>query len=183
MIEDILVPLVTVGLAELGDKTQVSVILLSSETRRHAHLLAGVMCAFFMVDGFAVLAGSWAANLIPLMLLKMISGWIFVVFGLLMFRKRGDRKRNKFYPSNPFLSGFVMVFLAEWGDKTQVASGLFATKYSAGFVLAGIMLSLGILSLMAVYAGKLISEKIERSILTRIAGLIFVIIGISFFVL
>jgi len=55
MIEDILVPLIVTGLAEFGDKTQLSILLLSLRTKKHLYLLLGVMLAFLIVDGVAVL--------------------------------------------------------------------------------------------------------------------------------
>ena len=73
------VPLLAVGLAEMGDKTQLSVLLLSSRTREYAQLLAGVMLAFLLVDGFAILVGSWVTNVIPLHLVKLISGAVFIL--------------------------------------------------------------------------------------------------------
>jgi len=51
IIEDILIPLVAIAAAELGDKTQISILLLSSKTKKHLQLLLGVMLAFLIVDG------------------------------------------------------------------------------------------------------------------------------------
>jgi putative Ca2+/H+ antiporter (TMEM165/GDT1 family) len=64
MIEDILIPLVAIGLAEMGDKTQLSILLLSSRTDRYLQLLLGVMLAFFIVDGAAILLGSWITTVV-----------------------------------------------------------------------------------------------------------------------
>jgi len=66
MIADILTALIAVGLAELGDKTQLSILLLSSKTKKHMHLLLGVILAFLTVDGAASLFGSWIMGLIPI---------------------------------------------------------------------------------------------------------------------
>lgn len=71
--------------------------------------------------------------------------------------------------------------MSEWGDKTQIASGLFATKYNGFMVLTGVMIALTLLSIMAIYLGEFISSKIERKTLTKIAGVLFVLIGLSFF--
>jgi len=64
MITEILLPLAAVAVAELGDKTQLSILLLSSKTERHLRLLLGVVSAFFIVDGIAVLVGSWITNIV-----------------------------------------------------------------------------------------------------------------------
>jgi len=76
MLQDLLVPLIAVGLAELGDKTQLSVLLLSSKTKKHTHLLLGVMLAFFLVDGAAILAGSLISGALPLDTIRLVSGAI-----------------------------------------------------------------------------------------------------------
>jgi len=184
MVADILVPLIATGLAELGDKTQLSVFLLSSKTRKHSHLLFGTMLAFLIVDGVAVLTGSWIINIVPIRWVKIFSGTIFIIFGVLMLRK-GDETKNerKFYFKNPFFSGFVLIFIMEWGDKTQIASGLFATQYNALMVLIGTMTALTLLSIMTIYLGRFISNKVDRKLMTKIAGIVFVVMGIVFFFL
>ena len=72
MIPDILIPLAAVALAEIGDKTQLSILFLSSKTEKHMHLLLGVVLAFLIVDGIAVLMGSWITNVVSFGLLKII---------------------------------------------------------------------------------------------------------------
>jgi putative Ca2+/H+ antiporter (TMEM165/GDT1 family) len=181
MLEDILVPLIIVGLAEFGDKTQLSVLLLSSKTEKHLHLLFGAILAFLIVDGTAILVGEWITNIVPINLVKMLSGVIFIIFGILILRSDKGENKIKCYSKNQFYSGFTLIFLSEWGDKTQIASGLFATKYNGLLVLIGVMIALTLLSIMAIYLGKVISSKIERKRITKIAGILFILLGISFF--
>jgi len=181
MIADIVIPLIIVSLAELGDKTQLSILLLSSKTKKHLQLFLGVMLAFLIVDGFAILMGSWITDIIPEYLLKISSGIIFILFGLLILKSNEERNERRLYPKNPFLSGFLLIFITEWGDKTQIASALFVTKYSAAGVLIGVLTGLAFLSLMAVYLGKFISDKVDRKAMTKISGSLFILMGILFF--
>jgi len=187
MITDILIPLVAVGLAELGDKTQLSILLLSSKAKKHLHLLLGVVLAFLIVDGVAVLLGTWITNIIPINSLKIFSGIIFMIFGMLMLgevilsRRKKVEKEGKFYFENSFLSGFVLIFVSEWGDKTQIASALFASQYNAWMVMIGTMTALTLLSVMAIYLGKFVSDKIDRKTMTTIAGIVFILMGVTFF--
>ncbi|MEM2942740.1 MAG: TMEM165/GDT1 family protein [Candidatus Bathyarchaeia archaeon] len=178
-----LIPIVTVLLAELGDKTQISILLLSSEERRRLRLLLGVLTAFLVVDGFAVLIGSRVMVLAPLNVLKVLSLVIFVVFGVLKLRERGVEGGGLFYSGEPFLSGFVLVGVAEWGDKTQIVSGLLAAKYDALMVLIGTMIGLGLVSTIMIWLGKSILSKIDRRIMTKVAGATLILVGISFLVL
>jgi len=180
MIIDLLIPLIVTALAEFGDKTQLSIFFLSSRTKKHLHLLLGVMLAFLIVDGVAVLIGSRIINIVPIPLLKISSGIIFIIFGALILRDIELKKESKFYFQNSFLSGFMLVFLTEWGDKTQIASGLFATKYDALMVLVGAMTALTLLSIIAIYLGKYVSNKIDKRVMARIAGTAFILTGISF---
>jgi len=62
MVQDILIPLIVTGLAEFGDKTQLSILLLSSRTKKHLHLLLGVVLAFLIVDGVAVFLKNILSN-------------------------------------------------------------------------------------------------------------------------
>jgi len=180
--DDILVPLLAVGLAEMGDKTQLSILLLASRTRDYAQLLIGVMLAFLLADGFAILVGSWATNVIPASLVQIVSGLVFLLFGILIFREGGEGEEEPASLSSrsAFISGFSMIFLSEWGDKTQIASALFATEYNPQMVLIGVMAALFILSAMAVFLGRSISERFDRRLMARVAGALFVLIGLSF---
>jgi putative Ca2+/H+ antiporter (TMEM165/GDT1 family) len=180
-LNDILIPLLAVGLAEMGDKTQLSVLLLSSRTREYAQLLAGIMLAFLLADGFAILVGSWVTEVIPVHLVKLVSGAVFILFGVMILRgDKEEEEESRLSPRNAFVSGFSMIFLSEWGDKTQIASALFATEYDPRLVFIGVMTALLILSAMAIYLGKFLAGRIDRKRITRIAGVVFLLIGLSF---
>ena len=181
MLEDIIIPFIVVSLAELGDKTQLSVLLLASKTKKHIDLLFGVILAFLVVDGIAILAGEWITNLVPTSLIKILSGSIFIIFGLWMLLSKREETKSKYYSQSPFYSGFALIFLSEWGDKTQIAAGLFATKYNGLMVLIGVMTALILSSIIAIYLGKFISSKIGEKTITKVAGVLFILIGISFF--
>ena len=113
MVPDILIPLIVVGLAELGDKTQLSTLLLASKTDKHLHLLLGIMLAFLIVDGIAILAGEWITAIAPRELIKMLSGVIFILFGFLtlIFRNKREENHSKYHFENPFYSGFILIFV------------------------------------------------------------------------
>lgn len=180
-IEAILIPFITVALVEIGDKTQLSILLLSSKTEEHLHLFFGVTLAFLIVDGIAVFAGSWVANIVPLGLLMKFSGIIFIISGVLILRDNEMRDERKLYFKNSFLSGFTLILITEWCDKTQIASGLFATRYNALMVLVGTMAALALLSAMAIYLGKFISSIADKKVITKVAGIVFVLMGMTFF--
>jgi putative Ca2+/H+ antiporter (TMEM165/GDT1 family) len=182
-LDEMIIPLLAVGLAEMGDKTQLSILLLSSRTREYFRLLLGVMLAFLLADGIAILVGSWATNVIPVHLVKLVSGLVFILFGILILK--GDRDDDDVEESNlsakrAFASGFTMIFLSEWGDKTQIASALFATEYNPQMVFIGVMIALLLLSIMAIFLGKYLSSRIDRKVITKVGGALFLLIGLSF---
>jgi len=99
MLQDIWIPLIVVGLAELGDKTQLSILLLSLKMKKRLYLLFGLILAFLIVDGIAILAGEWITNIVPISSVKILSGAIFIIFGILILRseKEETKTKSKYY--------------------------------------------------------------------------------------
>jgi len=181
MLQDLLIPMIVIGIAELGDKTQIAIFLLSTKTKERLKLLSDIILAFLLADGAAVLAGDCITRIVPLSYIKILSGIIFILFGLIAFiHVRREKKSHDL--KKPFYSGFTLIFVAELGDKTQIASGLFAARYNPLLVLIGIMISLTLLSIMAIYLGSFISTKVNEKILSKIGGIVFILIGIVFLV-
>lgn len=181
---DFWIPFVSVALAELGDKTQLGVMLLASKTQKRVRLFLGVMAGFLLVDGLAIVLGATVTRLVPLHIIKWISGALFILFGVLMLRGdacNGDCEQKAKEVSRPFWVGFLMIAAAEWGDKTQIASGLFAAQFHPLAVLAGTLTALALLSLIAILAGNWISKKIPEALLHRIAAILFILIGLGCF--
>jgi len=184
MILDFIIPFIAIALAELGDKTQLSILFLSVKTDRRMQLFLGVLLAFMIVDGIAILAGAWITEIVPIIYLKIISAVVFTSFGIWTLSSLRKKEKEDISSSsrfkNTFLSGFALIFVAEWGDKTQIASALFATKYNPFIVFAGVIGALAVLSITAIYLGKFISRKIDRRTMTKIAGIVFIASGIIF---
>jgi putative Ca2+/H+ antiporter (TMEM165/GDT1 family) len=111
---------------------------------------------------------------------------MFLAFGVLTLKDWKIVEKpwmDSFNPSsNPFIGGYALIFMAEWGDKTQVASALFATRYEALMVLMSVMTALIILSGISIYLGKLVLEKVDRRLMKKASGIMFMMIGfLSFF--
>jgi len=182
MIQDIIIPFLLVGLAELGDKTQLAVLVLSTKTRKYASLLAGVMLAFIVTDGLAILLGNFIANRIPMDYVRLGAGILFIFFGLsTLLNRKDDDDEGSYELKSPFMSGFGLILISEMGDKTQLASALFATQYSPILVFIGVILALFTLSALAIYVGKILMERINKKNISTAAGILFIIIGVSFF--
>lgn len=183
MIADLLVPLVTVGAAELGDKTQLAILLLATRTRKHFKLLAGAVLGFAFVDGFAVITGAWIATLVSIAHIKFASAVVFIFFGLLILKEGESEVEKNISSKNPFYSSFTLIFLTEWGDKTQVVTGLFAASRNPFLVLAGALTALTLLSAAAIYAGSFVSQRVDKVKVKKIAGAVFIAMGLLSFLL
>ncbi len=177
MINGLFLPFITILLAELGDKTQLAVFSLSTKTKKYYELLFGVILAFALADGLAILFGDLITRIIPIVYIKLISGLVFIIFGIMTFLDKDDDEKNV-KMKNPFITGFTIVFLAELGDKTQIASGLFATQYNPYLVFIGVMFALAILSIIAVFLGEFVAKKVDKKVISKIAATVFIVIGL-----
>jgi len=99
-----------------------------------------------------------------------------------MLLKKDKDKENKTYDKNIFLAGFILIMLTEWGDKTQIAAALFSTNYNPIMVLIGTILALSLLSIITIYFGKFISNRINEKHITKIGGITFIILGLFFLI-
>ncbi len=177
MFLDIIIPLLAVGLAELGDKTQLAVLTLASKHKEHWHLFWGAMLGFLLVDGIAIIFGGIITEYIPLFYLKMLAGIIFIVFGILTLRSE-DGNPLPLKNNGTFTSAFALIFVAELGDKTQIASAVFATQYNPLFVFVGVMLALALLTGSAIIVGKKLKEKVNPKHIGIASGIVFILIGL-----
>lgn len=177
MLKDLFLPALTVGISELGDKTQLAVLSLSSRQKRKAVLFAAVMSAFLIVDGLAVLFGAAAAELIPFRTIKVAAGIVFVAYGaytIIMGDKEGQSKEGK----ATFLSIVGLMLLLEMGDKSQIATMLFAAQYNPFLVFVGVEAALAALTLAAILVGAQLKRMFSAEAIRRVSGAMFIGVGI-----
>ena len=105
-----------VFLAELGDKTQICIVMLSSKSSAFSIFL-GAMSAFFIVNGLSVLLGRELLNFLPQVIISLVAGLIFIFFGLisLLHKNRETIFRNTNIKSS-FIKTFLLISLMEVGD-------------------------------------------------------------------
>ncbi len=177
-----MVPLITaftlVLVAELGDKTQLATIMLSSKASSRS-VFTGAMLAFFLVDGVSVLLGGRLLDFLPYKWVGLASGLVFISFGLLSLL-RNARSVIEIQKAS-FLKTFSTIFLMELGDKTQLASIALAAEFkSPVIVLVGVMLAFSVVTGTGVLFGsKLLRQLPERYLKTGTA-LLFIFFGAVF---
>lgn len=125
-----LASLAVVFLAEMGDKTQLLAVAFASRFRWRT-VLGGVLAATAANHLFAVAAGTYLTTIIPLAWIKIAAAASFVLFGLWTLRGDTLKDEDKKFDFKPFWTVFVAFFIAEMGDKTQLATVALAVKFNA----------------------------------------------------
>lgn len=166
-------------LAELGDKTQLTVISLSCSYPA-LPVFIGSMLGFLVVDGISIIIGSSLASFIPITWITMVSGVIFILFGLMtLYPAKAEEDQRKASGGSPLLSSFYLIALGELGDKTQIASIALAAESGWDSVLIGVMMAFVILvSLGCVFGARILSRLPKRMLRIGTASL-FIILGIA----
>jgi len=175
-------PLVTsfalIFLAELGDKTLYTVLLLSARYRRRAvPVLIGACTAFVVQGTIAVGLGSVLA-LLPLKVVQWVTAAVFLFFGLMLLfkeEKEEDLSAAKSIPAHrTMLTTFGLVFAAEWGDATQVGSAALVARFRAPVqVFIGATLGLWLGTVLAVLVGHWVGPRLPGRWLRKSAGILF----------
>jgi putative Ca2+/H+ antiporter (TMEM165/GDT1 family) len=178
MLIDFIIPFIAIALAELGDKTQLAVLTLATKHKEHLSVFSGAMCGFLIVDGLAIIFGDFIAQYIPVLYMKLLAGILFLGFGIAaVCSKDGELMTIK--QGAAFKTAFIMILLAELGDKTQITAGLFATQYNMYLVFFGVMSALALLTAMAVIIGRTVTKYLHQKYVVWISGALFIAIGIA----
>lgn len=167
-----------VGLAELGDKSQLLAVTLTVSLGR-ASVLGGAWAAFLVLNALAVTVGAALAALVDPRILAVASGLLFVGFGLWSLRASGDDDDADARPARwPALSAFLLFLGAEMGDKTQLAVAGLATAADPRGTFVGATVALWLSTALAVAAGGFVRDRLPRAVLQRVAAVLFVVVGV-----
>ena len=174
--------------AEIGDKSQLVCMALAVRYRA-APVLAGSILAFLFLNSIAVIFGSAIAGWIPELVIAIIVSALFLGFGLhALFASAGDDDISGEGISDDdiqiksqrhiLLSTFVLITLAELGDKTQLAVVALSSQGNPTSVWLGSTLALVTTSVMAVWAGRTLLQRIPIVLLHRISGALFIALSV-----
>lgn len=183
MSQDFLVFLLSAGavtLAEMGDKTQL--LAMAFATKYHfLKVLLGVLVATILNHGLAVLLGNEIAHIPSAQVwIQIIASLSFIFFGLWTIKGDTlDNDQNKTSRFGPFLTVAIAFFIAELGDKTQLATIALATKYpSAPFaILAGTTTGMLIADGLGIILGVVMCKRIPEKTIKFISAAAFIIFG------
>jgi Ca2+/H+ antiporter, TMEM165/GDT1 family len=169
-----------IALAEVGDKSQLVCMTLAAH-HRHWPVLLGAATAFLALNTLAVLFGAGVAAWVPEQVIAGLVAVLFGVFGIHALHKQDNHKSEDVAErsrSGIYLTTFLLIFVAEFGDKTQIAVAGLAGGLDPLPVWLGATTALVIVSALGVWAGRTVLQRLPLHWLHRISGGVFLLFAI-----
>ena len=179
--EALLTSLGMVAIAEMGDKTQLLSFVLAARFRGQQWIIvAGIFAATLFNHLLAALLGDWVATKVD----PKIMGWVlslsflaFAVWAIIPDKLDGDGQTK--HKHGAFVTTLILFFLAEMGDKTQLATVALGAKFGdLGMVTMGTTLGMMVANVPAVLLGEKLCERIPLSKIRFVAAALFAIFGV-----
>lgn len=182
--QEFLISTSIVALAEMGDKTQLLALLLSARFRKPIPILIAILLATLINHGISAVLGQWITTVLSTEILVWVLavGFIGMAFWMLIPDELDDETAsiNKWQKFGVFGATFILFFLAEIGDKTQIATVALAARYDSIFwVMLGTTLGMMITNAPAVFIGNKLAERLSIALIHKIGAAIFFIVGVS----
>ncbi len=180
--ESLFVSTGVVALAEIGDKTQLLAFILAARFKKPLPIIAGILCATLINHGLAGALGAWITSAISPQTLRWVLGASFIGMAIwtMIPDKIEDEETHIASKLGVFGATFITFFLAEMGDKTQIATIAMAAHYVEPLmVVMGTTLGMLIADVPAVFIGDKLASKIPMKLVHTIAAAIFALLGVA----
>ena len=180
--ESLLVSTGVVALAEIGDKTQLLAFILAARFKKPLPIILGILVATIINHGLAGALGAWITSAVTPEILRWVLGLSFIGMAIwTMIPDKIEEEETKVAQKfGVFGATLITFFLAEMGDKTQIATVAMAAHYAAPLmVVIGTTLGMLIADVPAVFIGDKLANKIPMKLVHSIAAAIFAILGIA----
>jgi len=171
-----------VALAEMGDKTQLLAFILAARFKKPVPIILGILLATLVNHGLAGALGAWITSVVSPDAMRWVLGLSFIGMAIwtLVPDKIEEEETQVALKLGVFGATLVTFFLAEMGDKTQIATVALAAHYGAPLlVVIGTTLGMLIADVPAVFVGNKFADKIPMKLVHSIAAAIFAILGIA----
>ena len=181
MITTVLISTGVVALAEMGDKTQLLAFLLAARFKKPVPIILGILLATIVNHGFAGVLGAWITTLLSPNTLGWILGISFIAMAIWTLKPDEIEEDEAKIAGRFGVFGATTItfFLAEMGDKTQIATVALAANYSSVIlVVIGTTLGMMIADVPAVFIGTKFAQKVSMKLVHGIAAAVFAILGI-----
>ncbi|EMY8515850.1 TMEM165/GDT1 family protein [Vibrio mimicus] len=175
------ISITTVALAEIGDKTQLLSLLLASRYRKPIPIIAAIFLATIANHALAAWLGVVVADYLSPDILK----WVVVVSFLAMagWVLIPDKLDEEESISNrgPFIASFIAFFVAEIGDKTQIATSILGAQYAEAlsWVVLGTTIGMLLANVPVVLVGKLSADKLPLALIRKVTALLFLALAVA----
>lgn len=169
-----------VAIAEIGDKTQLlSLFLIARFPGRYGAIIAGILLATLLNHALSAWLGVWLMQWIPAHWAPWLIGGSFIVIGLwLLVPDKEDDSPSPLDRFGPFLATTVLFFLAEIGDKTQIATVVLAAHYQdLGMVVVGTTVGMLLANVPVVLAGNWLMQWLPLRAARWTACGVFLVLG------
>jgi len=179
--EAFLVSMVVVALGEIGDKTQLLALMLAARLRQPVPIILGIVVATLANHTLAGLVGGWIREIVPAMYLRWLLALSFLLVALWALKADGidDDAPVSYSHLGAFMVTVVAFFLAEIGDKTQIATVMLAARFNnLVAVVAGTTLGMLIADVPVVLIGKLTANKIPFKAMRIVAAGLFAVLAV-----
>ncbi|MBX9793157.1 MAG: TMEM165/GDT1 family protein [Burkholderiaceae bacterium] len=180
--EALLVSTGVVALAEIGDKTQLLAFILAARFKKPVPIILGILCATLVNHGLAGALGAWITATISPQTLRWVLGASFIGMAIwtLIPDKIEEEETQIASKLGVFGATLITFFLAEMGDKTQIATVAMAAHYGTPLLgVIGTTLGMLIADVPAVFIGDKLASKIPMKLVHSIAAAIFAALGVA----
>lgn len=170
-----------VALAEIGDKTQLLAFILAARFKKPLPIIAGILVATLINHGLAGVLGAWITTVVSPDVMRWVLGGSFLGMAIwtLIPDKIEEEETQIAHRLGVFGATLVTFFLAEMGDKTQIATVAMAAHYATPLlVIAGTTLGMLIADVPAVFVGNKFANRIPMKLVHAIAAGIFAVMGL-----
>jgi len=180
LVEAFLVSTGVVALGEIGDKTQLLALLLAARFKRPLPIIAGILAATLVNHAIAGLVGAWITSVIGPATLRWVLGLSFVAMAVwLLIPDKIDAAKLMPGRYGVFATTLLTFFLAEMGDKTQLATVALAAHFQNLYaVIAGTTLGMMLADVPAVLFGDRVAQKVPARVVHGVAAAVFAIMGV-----
>jgi putative Ca2+/H+ antiporter (TMEM165/GDT1 family) len=172
-----------IALAEIGDKTQLLALLLAARFKRPVPIIAGIFVATIFNHALAGAVGAWITATVDPLVLRWVLGLSFIgmaVWALIPDKIEESAGHERTHRFGIFGATLVTFFLAEMGDKTQLATVAMAAHYSSPvLVVIGTTLGMLIADVPAVFLGEKAATRIPLKVVRSVAAALFALLGLA----
>ena len=182
LLEALFISTGVVALAEIGDKTQLLAFILAARFKKPVPIIAGILCATVINHGLAGALGAWITSAISPEILRWVLGASFIGMAIwtLIPDEIEEDETHVAKRFGVFGATLITFFLAEMGDKTQIATVAMAAHYAQPLmVVIGTTLGMLIADVPAVFVGDKLAHKIPMKLVHGIAAAVFAVLGVA----